>query len=174
MSDGLGRVCDGSARLFAFGVLALLVTYLIGVPFLLWVVSPLAPDLAVGALVFLQIGPKSDRCFNEQSLVYDPRRERADRVFIAEPPENVVQQYLSGREVEFEIDRVEVFHKRIPGEAYVSASIRGPDGSEERRQFLLLSTHFSYVTADLPSGERQVCNTAYQDWQLLRQTQMQQ
>lgn len=96
------------------------------------------------------LGWSTSRCVLEHTFSYAPSRERGDRAFLAEPPEETVAKHLVGRD--FQVELIQVFHHEFGGRAVASVRLRDLVDSEEVRTFHLAAGRSHPIYLEVPLG----------------------
>lgn len=135
--------------------LTVAVLFVAGVPRLM------EPSTWVLIAAVRELGPLSGwRCAQSATYVYDPRRERADRTLLAQPPEEVVTRAFPG----LEIEKVEVNLRG--GDTIVWTSVAVADDSrdlDEARVYVLTPGRLQTFAPD----KAIICNSHLADWRIV-------
>jgi hypothetical protein len=109
-----------------------------------------------------ELGPISGwRCGQIDPYVYDPRRERADSVLLAEAPEDVLKAVAP----EFTAERVEVNLRG--GETVVWSRLGAEDEGGPRRVYVLNPGRMQAVTFEYFNSRGTLCMSHLGAWQIV-------
>jgi hypothetical protein len=132
----------------------------VGIVLLLVVAAPRVAEPSALALfqAVRDLGPISGwRCANSAVYVYDPRRDSADSTLLSDAPEAA----LPGVQAE----RVEANLR--DGDTVVWTRLEAPDGSEERRVYVLSPGRLRAIALERTDGWIKICNSHLGDWHVV-------
>jgi len=118
---------------------------------------------------YMELGPSAPRCLNKPIYTYDPRRERPDRAFLLDYPDDAAREYVRERfGVEPIVELVSVNLRNSDS----TVRVRVPEANGTTIHWLLrLSPRGAQrVSVDLPSVEIMLCNKHHQGWYVVSQT----